>query len=50
MNNYEKIQSMDLEELSEFLYIHISKKGLKKTEEWLREEPWKEADNENTST
>ena len=36
-NNYEKIKSMTIEQMAEFLYIHLSKKGLKKTLEWLQE-------------
>ena len=37
-NNYDKIKEMDMEEMAEFLYIKISKKGLNKTKEWLEEE------------
>lgn len=37
-NNYEKIKSMTIEQMAEFLYVHLSKKGLRKTLEWLREE------------
>lgn len=36
-NNYEKIKGMTIEQMAEFLYIHLSKKGLKKTLEWLKE-------------
>ena len=38
MNNAELIKEMTVEELAKFLYIHLSKKGLKKTKEWLLEE------------
>lgn len=37
-NNYEKIKDMTIEQMAEFLYVHLSKKGLRKTLEWLREE------------
>lgn len=37
-NNYEKIKDMTIEQMAEFLYIKISKKGHEKTLEWLREE------------
>lgn len=36
-NNYEKIKSMTIEQMAEFLYINLSKKGLRKTLEWLQE-------------
>lgn len=36
-NNYEKIKSMTIDQMAEFLYINLSKKGLKKTLEWLKE-------------
>ncbi len=48
MSNFEKIKSMNLEELAAFLYVKISRKGLKKTEEWLQEES-EEDNNENRS-
>ena len=38
MTIYDLIKTMTKEELAEFLYIHISKKGLKKTQEWLNQE------------
>jgi len=38
MTNYELIKNMSVEELAKFLYIHLSKKGLKKTKDWLNEE------------
>lgn len=38
MNNFELIKEMNEEELAKFLYINISRKGLKKTKEWLEEE------------
>lgn len=40
---FEKIKEMDLEELTIFLYTKLSKKGLKKTREWLEEEVSNEA-------
>lgn len=36
-NNYEKIKCMTIEQMAEFLYVHLSKKGLRKTLEWLKE-------------
>lgn len=36
-NNYEKIKDMTIEQMAEFLYVHLSKKGLRKTLEWLKE-------------
>lgn len=38
MNNLELIKTMTVEEVAEYLYVHISKKGLKKTKQWLLEE------------
>ena len=38
MNNFELIKTMTPEELASFLYIHLSRKGLKKTKEWLLED------------
>lgn len=37
MTIYDLIKKMTKEELAEFLYIKISRKGLKKTKEWLDE-------------
>jgi hypothetical protein len=38
MTNFEKIKRLNEEELAMFLYINLSKKGKKKTAEWLKEE------------
>ena len=42
MNNFELIKEMTIKELTKFLYVNISRKGLKKTGEWLEEEAEKE--------
>lgn len=47
-NNYEKIKDMTIEQMAEFLYIHLSKKGLKKTLEWLKESEEKNEKNIRT--
>ena len=36
--NYERLKRMTIDEMAEFLYIHLSKKGQSKTLEWLKEE------------
>lgn len=38
MTNYELIKDMTVEEMAKYIYIHISKKGLAKTRDWLNEE------------
>lgn len=36
--NYERLKRMTIDEMAEFLYIHLSKKGQSKTFEWLKKE------------